>query len=142
MVKPGYWCKKNTRRSMGQNRQILLYTDILIKVYRGNRFHKTILDQQVNNLATSSVTYIELLSGLKTRNSIIDLNKQMKACKLIHISETKSIKSLGIVVKYTSPNSIKIADSLIGASAIVNSLRLFTDNKKNYDFIKERRFYR
>ncbi|MGZ8538960.1 MAG: PIN domain-containing protein [Flavisolibacter sp.] len=127
---------------MGQNRQILIDTDILIKVYRGNRFHKTILDQQVNNLATSSVTYIELLSGLKTRNSIIDLNKQMKACKLIHISETKSIKSLGIVVKYTSPNSIKIADSLIGASEIVNNLRLFTDNKKNYDFIKERRFYR
>lgn len=126
---------------MGQKPQILIDTDILIKVFRGNGFHKSILDKEVNNLAISSVTYIELLSGLKTRSRIIELNKQMRAYQLIHISETISIKSLEIVVKYTSSNSIRIADSLIAATAIVNNLRLFTDNKKDYDFIKGLRFY-
>lgn len=126
---------------MGQKPQILIDTDILIKVFRGNGFHKSILDKEVNNLAISSVTYIELLSGLKTRSRIIELNKQMRAYHLIHISETISIKSLEIVVKYTSSNSIRIADSLIAATAIVNNLRLFTDNKKDYDFIKGLRFY-
>ena len=126
---------------MGQKPQILIDTDILIKVFRGNGFHKAILDKEVKNLAISSVTYIELLSGLKTRSRIIELNKQMRAYQLIHISETISIKSLEIVVKYTSSNSIRIADSLIAATAIVNNLRLFTDNKKDYDFIKGLRFY-
>lgn len=126
---------------MGQKPQILIDTDILIKVFRGNGFHKSILDKEVKNLAISSVTYIELLSGLKTRSRIIELNKQMRAYQLIHISETISIKSLEIVVKYTSSNSIRIADSLIAATAIVNNLRLFTDNKKDYDFIKGLRFY-
>lgn len=126
---------------MGQKPQILIDTYILIKVFRGNGFHKSILDKEVKNLAISSVTYIELLSGLKTRSRIIELNKQMRAYQLIHISETISIKSLEIVVKYTSSNSIRIADSLIAATAIVNNLRLFTDNKKDYDFIKGLRFY-
>ena len=126
---------------MGQKPQILIDTDILIKVFRGNGFHKSFLDKEENNLAISSVTYIELLSGLKTRSRIIELNKQMRAYQLLHILKTISIKSLEIVVKYTSSNSIRIADSLIAATAIVNNLRFFTDNKKDYDFIKGLRFY-
>lgn len=63
---------------MGQKPQILVDTDILIKVYRGHAFHKVSLDKEENNLAISSVTYLELLFDLKTRSRIIDLNKQMR----------------------------------------------------------------
>ena len=49
---------------MGQKPQILVDTDILIKVYRGNVFHKNSLDKVGNNLAISSVSYLELLFGL------------------------------------------------------------------------------
>ncbi len=64
---------------MGQKRKLLVDTDILIKVYRGHTSHRTVLNKEKNNLSVSSVTYLELLYGLKTRRRIIDLNKQMKA---------------------------------------------------------------
>lgn len=125
----------------GQKPQILVDTDILIKVYRGHVFHKARLDKEEENLAISSVTYLELLFGLKTRNRVIDLNKQMRAYQLIHISEAISIKSLEIVNKYVASNSIKAADALIDATAMVNNLQLFTDNKHDFGFIKGIRFY-
>jgi predicted nucleic acid-binding protein len=127
---------------MGQKPQILVDTDILIKVYRGNVFHKKTLDKEENNLAISSVTYLELLFGLKTRSRIIDLNKQMRAYKLIHISEAISIKALEIVSKYTISNSIKTADSLIAAIALINNLNLFTDNTHDFDFIQGLQLYK
>ena len=127
---------------MGQKPQILVDTDILIKVYRGDVFHKANLDREEDNLAISSVTYLELLFGLKTRSRVIDLNKQMRAYQLIHITETISIKALEIVHKYTTSTSIKTADALIAATALVNDLKLFTDNKHDFDFIKGLRLYK
>jgi predicted nucleic acid-binding protein len=126
---------------MGQKPQILVDTDILIKVYRGHAFYKAVLDKEENNLAISSVTYLELLFGLKTRGRIVDLNKQMRAYQLIHISETISIKALQIVNKYAVSNSIKVSDALIGATALVNNFQLFTDNKQDFGFIKGLSFY-
>lgn len=126
---------------MGQKPKILVDTDILIKVYRGHVFHKAILDKEEDNLAISSVTYLELLFGLKTRRRVIDLNRQMRAYQLIHISEIISIKALEVVNKYAVSNSIKAADALIAATAMTNKLRLFTDNKNDFDFIKGISFY-
>jgi predicted nucleic acid-binding protein len=121
---------------MGQKPQILGDTDILIKVYRGHVFHKKSLDNEENNLAILCVTYLELLFGLKTKSRVIDLNKQMRAYQLIHISETISIKALQIVYKYATSVSVKTADALIAATAMVKNLKLFTDNKHDFDFIK------
>jgi predicted nucleic acid-binding protein len=82
---------------MGQKPQILVDTDILIKVYRGDALRKASLDEEENNLTVSVVTYIELLFGLKTRSRIIDLNKQIRIYQLVHISESISAKAIEIV---------------------------------------------
>lgn len=126
---------------MGQKPQILIDTDILIKVYRGHALHKASLDKEENNLAISSVTYLELLFGLKTRNRVIELNKQMRAYHLYHISEAISIKALELVNKYITSTSIKTADALIAATAIINNLKLFTDNVQDFNLITELELY-
>jgi predicted nucleic acid-binding protein len=87
---------------MGQKPQILVDTDILIKVYRGHSLHKASLDKQTGNLAISAITYFELFFGVKTRRRIIDLSKQMRAYHLIHLSEAISVKTLEILNKYTT----------------------------------------
>ncbi len=126
---------------MGQKPQILVDTDILIKVYRGDALRKASLDEEQNNLAISVVTYIELLFGLKTRTKIIDFNKQVRAYQLVHISESISAKAIEIVNKHAVSNSIKVADALIAATALINKFRLFTDNKEDFNFIKGLSFY-
>lgn len=127
---------------MGQKPQILVDTDILIKVFRGHSNHKIALDKEEYNLSISSITFYELLFGLKTRRRIIDLNKQMRAYHLIHLSETISLKALDIMNKYQISNSIKPADALIAATALSFNLKLFTDNQQDFNFIKEIQLYK
>ena len=81
---------------MGQKPQILVDTDILIKVFRGDKKKKKILDTNKGKLAVSIITYFELLAGLKTKHRIIDLNKQMRAYVVIHLSEAISQKAFSI----------------------------------------------
>ncbi len=121
---------------MGQKPQVLVDTDILIKVFRGDASHKAKLDQEEDHLAISSVTYLELLFGLRTKIRVIDLRKQMRVYTLIHISEIISVKALEIVYKYTTSTSVKTADALIAATAMANGLKLYTDSKQDFDFIK------
>ncbi len=127
---------------MGQKPQILVDTDILIKVFRGNTSHKKTLDKEENNLAISSVTFLELLFGLKTKRRVIDLKKQVRAYHLIHISEAISVKAIEIVSTYTTMASIKTADTLIAATALINNLKLYTDNVSDFDFIKGLKLYK
>lgn len=122
---------------MAKAKQILVDTDILIKVFRGDSKKKKILDDNKGNLSVSVITYFELLSGLKTRQRIIDLNKQMKAYSIIHLSEKISIKSLALYQKYLTANSISLPDALIASTAIINGLELLTDNHKDFKFVKE-----
>ena len=63
---------------MGQKQQVLVDTDVLIKMYRGSSACKSIIDAEKGNLAVSAVTYLELLYGARTRSRIIDLHKQMR----------------------------------------------------------------
>lgn len=122
--------------------KILVDTDILIKVFRGDSQKKKILDNNRGTLSISVITYFELLSGLKTRQRIIDLNKQMKAYEIIHLSEKISKKSLLLYQKYLTNKNLGLPDALIASTAIIHNIQLLTDNKKDYDFIKELSFYK
>jgi hypothetical protein len=126
---------------MGQKPQILVDTDIIIKVYRGHKEHSVAFERDKGKLAVSAITYLELLHGLKSRRRIIDLHKQMKAFEVIHLSEAISQRALDIVNKYGVSNSIKPADAIIAATALTSNLQLFTDNREDFSFIKELRFY-
>lgn len=127
---------------MGQKPQILVDTDILIKVYRGHSSHKSELDKIQGNIAVSSITYLELLFGLKTRRRIIDLHKQMRSYHLVHLPELISVKAMDILNKYGTSNAIKPADSLIAATSLVTNMALFTNNKQDFDFIEGISFYK
>jgi hypothetical protein len=126
---------------MAQAGKILVDTDILIKVYRGDSKLRKILDSNQNNLAVSVITWFELMGGLKTRQRIIDLNKQMKAFTVIHLSEKISIKSLSLYQKYLRNKKIGLPDALIAATAIIHNLELLTDNRQDYDFINEMKLF-
>ena len=122
---------------MAKTKQILVDTDVLIKVFRGDAEKKKILDDNKGWLSVSVITYFELLSGLKTRQRIIDLNKQMKAYNLIHLSEKISIKSLALYQKYLTSNNLGLPDAMIAATAIIHDFVILTDNQKDFKFIKE-----
>ena len=117
---------------MGKKPQILVDTDILIKIFRGDKKKRKILDDNKGKLAITIITYVELLTGLKIKQRVIELNKKMRAYVVIHLSETISQKTQSIFQKYTTAHNLLPADALIASTGIVNGLPLLTFNTKDF----------
>lgn len=116
--------------------KVLVDTDVLIEVFRGN--HK--LDTDLNNLecSISAVTFVELIQGENTSRKEIELiNSYIKPFKFFHLSESISILSLELVKEFSLSHNLKLANALIAATAILHDLSLYTFNKKDFKYIPE-----
>ena len=121
---------------------ILVDTNILIDVFRGNKNTKKDLDAIEGNIAISVITAMELYRGCKTNKRKSELTEQLKAYKIIHLDSAVSEKALHLFNQYISANQdMYIADCLIAATNIIHKTKLFTHNKSDFNFIKSIEFY-
>ncbi len=116
---------------------MLIDTDVFIWYMKGNSKAQDILKKQ-SDLFLSVVTYMELVQGMRNKNELNILRKALKSwnAKLIYINEDISIKSMFFVEQYYLSHSLRLADALIGATAISNGMVLLTGNDKHYKIIK------
>lgn len=117
---------------------ILVDTDVLIWYLKGNYAAQ----QEIDNLSgffISVVTYIELLQGLRNKQELTALRRSLRAwnTKVLYISEEISAKALFYVEQYYLSHAVQLADALIGATAVANSLELLTGNVKHYRILKD-----
>ena len=120
---------------------ILVDTDILIKVFRGNVLLKKQIDKIHGKFGISVITVFELYEGANSQRKIQELNKQLKVYQIFYLNEEISLRAIQLYKLYKSKKNLYVADTLIAATAIENNLELFTENKKDYDFINELKFY-
>ena len=122
-------------------KDILIDTDIIIKIYRGNNDKKKQIEPIRSHLAISEITAIELLLGCNTRKKQFDVKKNLNAYRYISLNPEISKRALKLVEKYSIHKHIHIPDLLIASTAIETGLPLFTDNKLHFDFIEELELY-
>jgi len=117
---------------------ILIDTDVLIWYMRGNKKAFGLIEG-LNEFFISTVTYIELVQGMKNKNELRELRKALRNwdTKILFISEEISIKAMFFVERFYLSHSLMLADSLIAATALANGLPLLTGNGKHYDMIKD-----
>jgi tRNA(fMet)-specific endonuclease VapC len=118
-------------------KKILIDTDIIIKIYRGNSEKKKEVNPIRTQLAISEITAIELLLGCNSRKKQFDIKKNLKAYQLFPLTEEIGDTALKLVFKYSVNHSIHVPDLLIASTAIQAGIPLFTDNKHHFDFIEE-----
>ena len=126
---------------MAAKKVILVDTDILIKVFRGDVTRKKHLDALRGRIAVSIITVLELYQGAVTKQRKYELEKQLRAYFILHIEGEISKKALMISKKYFPVRQILPPDCLIASTAICHHLELYTDNKSDFDFIKELKLY-
>lgn len=116
----------------------LIDTDVLIWYLRGNENAYTLI-HSIGNFCVSSVTYMELVQGMRTKNELRALQKVFKQwnVKTIFISEEISAKALFYMEEYFLSHSMQLADSLIASTATQYGMKLITANDKHYKIIKE-----
>lgn len=121
---------------------VLADTDILIKAFRGDKIKQQNLIHLKDKYCISIVTACELINGAKSIKQHKEFIKVLLTYKLALIDEKISEKAFSLFKKYSLIKDMKISDSFIAASAIINDLFLYTDNKKDFSFIEGIKFYK
>jgi len=116
----------------------LIDTDVLIWYLRGNdNAYKLI--HNLGHFCISSITYMELVQGMRNKEELRALQKTLKQwnVKTIFISEEISAKALFYMEEYFLSHSMQLADSLIASTATQYGMELVTANDKHYKILKE-----
>jgi predicted nucleic acid-binding protein len=115
----------------------LVDTDLFIWYLRGNEKAKELLHRI--RFAISSVTYMELVQGMRNKQELRLLQKMIKSwqIKVIYIDEEISAKALFYMEEYFLSHTMQLADSLIAATATRYGLTLVTVNDKHYKVLKD-----
>jgi predicted nucleic acid-binding protein len=121
---------------------VLVDTDILIKVFRGDSNHRKHLNDITGRIAISTVTVLELYQGVNSKRRKYDLEKQLRAYRILSVNEKISLRAVSFVKKYSPDKQLLPPDSLIAATAVEYGLELYTDNKIDFNFISGLRFYK
>jgi hypothetical protein len=117
---------------------MLIDTDVLIWYMRGNPRASRALDG-IAEPSISVVTYMELIQGMRNKRELQALRGALRdwGAPVLHLSDAVSVKALFYVEQHFHSHSLRLADALIAATAVVNGLRLLTANTKHYGMIKD-----
>ena len=116
---------------------ILLDTNILIDILKGKKDTIKKVQGFSAPLNISSITVMELAIGARNKQEVIKLEKFTELFEIMHIDLNISKLAIQLVTQYAKSHTLDIPDSLIAATALVNQARLFTGNKKDFQFISK-----
>ena len=117
---------------------MLVDTDVIIWYMRGDSLAARELDK-ITSFDISVVTYMELVQGMRTKRELESLRRGLKVwgAKVLFIDEIISAKAMMLVEQHFHSHALRVADSLIGATAIAHNLTLLTGNTKHYRVVKD-----
>ncbi len=127
---------------MAKNSGVIVDTDIIIKIFRGDKEKRDVLEPIQDELGIFIITAMELMSGAKSKKREFEISKTVKAYNLFDLTSNIGTRAFSIIKKYHLHHTVSIADALIAATAIENNLPLYTDNLNDYFFIKELQLYK
>ncbi|MFH1948958.1 MAG: type II toxin-antitoxin system VapC family toxin [Pseudomonadota bacterium] len=115
--------------------KIVLDTNILIEVLKGNQNITQKLETSSFTLCISSITVMELYFGALNKQELFRLKKFIELFEVIEINENISAISTELIFEYSKSHNLAIPDSLIAATAINENIKLYTLNLKDFKFI-------
>ena len=115
----------------------LIDSDVLIWLMRGHvgaaaRLHA------LNSWRISAVTYMELAQGCRDKAELARLKKGLAArnTEIVPITQVITEHAVDLIDKLALSHGIRLADALIGATAIESKATLITANMKHFGQIE------
>ena len=108
-------------------------TDVMIWAFRGNRRALKAIDDAADR-AISSVTYMELLQGVRNKDEMREMKKFLSRLSFATISVTANIsnRAMTIMEETTLRSDLGVCDALIFATACETGDVLLSGNKKHF----------
>jgi len=116
----------------------LVDTDVLIWYLKGNKKAYELI-HNLGDFCISSITYMELVQGMRNKTELKTLQKTLKQwnVKVVYINEEISTKALFYMEEYFLSHSLELADSLIASTSTCYGMKLITANDKHYRVVKD-----
>ena len=115
--------------------KIVLDTNILIEVLKGNETIVQKLESSNFSFCISSITVMELYYGALNKAELFNLKKFVNLFTVIEVDENISSISTELIFEYAKSHNLTIPDSLIASTAISKNLKLYTLNLKDFKYI-------
>ena len=119
------------------SKTIIIDTDILVDVARGNEKAASFLDEikSQNVAAISSVTEMELIVGCENKKELANLETFLSDFKRIKLDMHISDEAAALLRRFRLSHGLLIADALIAATAKVTGMEFVSKNYKHFRFI-------
>jgi len=114
---------------------VLLDTNILIEILKGNDKTISKIEALEAKLSISSITVMELYYGALNKTELGKLEKFVSLFNIIELNENISKKATMLVKRYAKSHTLDIPDSLIASTALVLNAKLVTYNTKDFKYI-------
>ena len=117
---------------------ILCDTNIFIEIYRGNETIIEIIKEiGQQNVAISDVSCAELLYGARNKKELQAIRNDIDSLIVLPIDSNISKFAVDLVEKYSISHKLSLPDSIIGATAILYDISLYTLNTKDFKFLQK-----
>lgn len=112
---------------------LLLDTNVLIKIWRGSSDFDSIVDRFTCGLET--VVCVEFLQGVNHRQKK-KADAFIDEFVFVPFSPEVSFKAVQLVREHSHLKGMRLADALIAATCVEQDVPLLTLNTKHFDFVK------
>jgi len=119
------------------NDLIIVDTDILIDVGRGDDFAVTYLEnlETGSMIAISTITQMELIIGCQNKKELRTTERFLGRFEILSLNEQISNVAVELLREYRLSHGLLIADAIIAATAISFKVPFVSKNQKDYRFI-------
>lgn len=115
---------------------VLCDTNIFISAFNGR---PDTIDQLskigFTEILLSAVTVMELLQGMGDKKELAEMKKKIKFYDVVQIDSAISQKAIEFIETYKLSHGLQIPDAIIGATAVVHQIPLYTYNLRDFNFL-------
>ena len=95
----------------------------------------------LQNIILSSITVMELYQGMGNKKELAQMKKNIKYYDVVEVDRNTSALATNFIENYRLSYGLQIPDAIIGASAVVHQIELFTYNRKDFSFMPNIKLY-
>jgi predicted nucleic acid-binding protein len=121
---------------------ILCDTNIFIHAFNGNE--TTIAELKsigLEKVALSAITLMELYQGMGDKTELQQMKKKLRYFDIVHVDKAISKMAIDLIAEFKLSHGLQIPDAIIGATAIVYKIPLYTYNVKDFKFMPNIKLY-
>lgn len=121
---------------------ILCDTNVFIHAFNENQ---TVIDQLkiigLGKTVLSAITLMELYQGMSNKVELARMKKAMSYYDVVQIDNDISKMAIDLMEKFNLSHGLQIPDAIIGATAIIYQIPLYTYNIKDFKFMPNIKLY-